>query len=408
MPKRKAKLCFVLMPFKDELKEVYWKAIKPACTQAGFASLRVDELKGTFNINRKIIEHIFSSDAIVADLTDWNPNVFYEMGLAHAIDNKTIMIIQQKDKLPFDVSTYRCLQYEQTETGLTRLTEGIVESLLSLEEWRQHPTNPAQDFKPPDHFIPKSAMESLRRELQEKEKLLRSALPKGEREKLQQQVQNLQYEMETKEKQFQDAKSNWQALQKELTQKTTENIKLKEDLKRLLSKSEQQTTPTPSFQLRSQPLESLSEEQVREMLEKTDFFDSRLNKKGKGLRHQFEALEQKGEKLVIDHTTGLTWQQSGSPKYMNYATAEKHLRELNDQRFAGYDDWRLPTLEEAMSLMAPKKFDDLYLDPKFDRTQQWIWTADKEYAGAAWYVNFYFGNCYHYDLTNYYFVRAVR
>ena len=59
------------MPFKDELKDVYWKAIKPACERAGFKSLRVDELEGVFNINREIIENIFKSDAVIADLTDW-------------------------------------------------------------------------------------------------------------------------------------------------------------------------------------------------------------------------------------------------------------------------------------------------------------------------------------------------
>ena len=111
------------------MKEVYREAIKPACEKAGFASLRVDELKGAFNINRKIIEHIFSSDAIVADLTGWNPNVFYEMGVAHAIDNKTITIIQKKDKLPFDVVTYRGIFYEQTAAGLAKLREDIFESL---------------------------------------------------------------------------------------------------------------------------------------------------------------------------------------------------------------------------------------------------------------------------------------
>ncbi len=82
MATKNKKLCFVLMPFKDDMKEVYWKGIKPRCVKAGFDALRVDELKGTFNINRKIIEHIFISNAIVADLTDWNPNVFYDMGVA--------------------------------------------------------------------------------------------------------------------------------------------------------------------------------------------------------------------------------------------------------------------------------------------------------------------------------------
>src|SRR5574342_357484 len=100
MSAEKEKKCFVLMPFSDDLKSVYWSAIKPACDQTGFRALRVDELKGPFNIHREIIQNIFRSEVVIADLTTWNPNVFYEMGVAHALGNKTIMIIQKQDKLP--------------------------------------------------------------------------------------------------------------------------------------------------------------------------------------------------------------------------------------------------------------------------------------------------------------------
>lgn len=165
MSQEKRKICFVLMPFSDNMKEVYDKAIKPACDKAGFDSLRVDELKGAFNINRKIIEYIFNSDAIIADLTKWNPNVFYEMGVAHAIGNKTIMIIQKKTKLPFDVSNYQCIMYSQTEAGLTELMGKIADSLLDIDEWRKYATNPVQEFKPREVFVPKSDFIALQNEL---------------------------------------------------------------------------------------------------------------------------------------------------------------------------------------------------------------------------------------------------
>jgi hypothetical protein len=58
---------------------------------------------------------------------------------------------------------------------------------------------------------------------------------------------------------------------------------------------------------------------------------------------------------------------------------------------------------------AEKKSGNLYIDPVFDRTQTWIWTADKESAGRAWDVGFYSGYCHHYDVGySYYVVRAVR
>ncbi|HEX9653116.1 MAG TPA: DUF1566 domain-containing protein, partial [bacterium] len=233
----------------------------------------------------------------------------------------------------------------------------------------------------------------------------RFCLIEGGRAKGHVQVQNLQHEVEAKEKQFRDAKSHWEALEKELAWKSAENTKLKKDLKRLKSKSDLQTR-----HLGSQPLENLSTERAKEMLKENDFFDNELNPRGKGLLHQYEAVKQGEEKLILDHSTALTWQQFGSPNYLTYADWGKHISDLNDKNFAGYNDWRLPTLEEAMSLMEPEKIGDLHLDPVFDRKQSLIWTSDKESAGTAWVVVFSGGLCFNdsvNDLIGSY-VRAVR
>ncbi|MGH7452812.1 MAG: hypothetical protein ACRENG_15800 [bacterium] len=165
MSNRNEKLCFMLMPFKKKLEAVYTKAIKPACDKAGFKAIRADKLIGPYNIHRDIIKHIFLSHTVVADLTDWNPNVFYEMGVAHAIDNKTIMIIRKRQKLPFDISSYCCISYDLSENGLKFLKQQIVESLKLINEWRQHPTNPVQEFKPHEAFVSKSVLNDLNREL---------------------------------------------------------------------------------------------------------------------------------------------------------------------------------------------------------------------------------------------------
>jgi hypothetical protein len=94
---------------------------------------------------------------------------------------------------------------------------------------------------------------------------------------------------------------------------------------------------------------------------------------------------------------------------MTYADAENYIRELNKKGVAGYNDWRLPTLEEAMSLMEPsEKHGDLYIDPVFDKTQRWIWTADKLRAGVAWVVSFGSGYCRSALVVYSFCVRAVR
>jgi hypothetical protein len=264
MPKTSDKLCFVIMPFSEDFQAVYWEAIKPACTKAGFEALRVDELEGVYNINQKIIEHIFESDAIIADLTNWRPNVFYELGVAHAIDNKTIMTIQKKDPVPFDVHSYRCIEYEQTATGLAKLSTSLVASLTSLATWRRHPTNPVQQFKPHDAFVPINALKELRQELQKKDELLKASVSKVEWEKLQQ-------ELSAKEKLLSESitKSDFETLQKQLAQKAAENAVLVQELDRMRLQS---AKSLPTLQLRSQPKDKLSGEAVKAMLKQYNFY----------------------------------------------------------------------------------------------------------------------------------------
>ncbi|MDZ7359773.1 MAG: TIR domain-containing protein [candidate division KSB1 bacterium] len=181
-----------------------------------------------------------------------------------------------------------------------------------------------------------------------------------------------------------------------------------------LQKKPPVSEPTPAvrptiIQLRHTPITSLSVEAVQQMLRQKDFFDKYWNVSGKGIRHQYKRAERRGAKLVIDHTTGLTWQQSGSKEYLNFKDAEAYIRQLKAKDFGGYNDWRLPTLEEAMSLMErEKKNGDLYIDPVFDRQQWWIWTADKASAGRAWYLSFGSGFCDHVAIGDVNGVRAVR
>ncbi len=169
---------------------------------------------------------------------------------------------------------------------------------------------------------------------------------------------------------------------------------------------------SPFFRSESQ---TLSEKEVRAILKKHDFYCREYdwnkvycNPNGRGFAHQYQPQTIQGDQVVLDQVSGLMWQQGGSNKYMEYEPAKKWIADLNQQSYAGYKDWRLPTLEEAMSLMEPKKKNgDLYIDPVFDKTQSWIWTADPIVgSAAAWVVSFDLGGCIPYYLFIY--VRAVR
>ena len=106
---------------------------------------------------------------------------------------------------------------------------------------------------------------------------------------------------------------------------------------------------------------------------------------------------------MIDTASDLMWQQCGSEKSMNFEVTKKWIEDLNHISYRGYNDWRLPTLEEAMSLMEPtQKNAGLYINPRFDSKQMWIWTADLEKdVSRAWVLVLDPGNCLG-DLLDYY------
>lgn len=139
--------CFVIMPFSPELREVFDHGIKPAVTACGYQCLRADETAFNGSINQLIVQEIIESDIIIADLTGNNPNVFYELGIAHAIGDKTIMITQQVDRLPFDIASYRVVTYRQTISGAVALRDELAKAIQNFPQWKQRPTNPVQDFR---------------------------------------------------------------------------------------------------------------------------------------------------------------------------------------------------------------------------------------------------------------------
>ncbi len=169
-------------------------------------------------------------------------------------------------------------------------------------------------------------------------------------------------------------------------------------------------TPTPSpsaFQkisLRSEPLQ-VSEDEFREVFG--------LAKNRRPLNYFQKRFEVQGD-VVVEKATGLMWQKSGSSKKMAHEDALKYIEQLNQERFAGFDDWRLPTVPELLSLEEPgEQSNDLYLDPIFDSKQEVCWSADtlpsKEGSrGAAWVVSFNTGSVLNRYLGSPYYVRAVR
>jgi hypothetical protein len=125
-------LCFVLMPFADSLQPIYDDHIRPTVEKAGLRCERADDIKGVSLITWDIWERINRSRFLIADLTDINANVFYELGLAHALSKDVILLTQSMDFVPFDLKAVRCICYDSTHRGTQRLEAGLAKTIAAL------------------------------------------------------------------------------------------------------------------------------------------------------------------------------------------------------------------------------------------------------------------------------------
>jgi hypothetical protein len=127
---------FVLMPFKADMLPVYEDHIKPTCTGMGLTVRRADDFFTAHSVVEDIWKAIVSARLIVADCTDRNPNVFYEIGLAHTIGKPTILLTQKSEDVPFDLRHLRYIAYQLTPRGMrefeTKFKE-TVQNVLSAE-----------------------------------------------------------------------------------------------------------------------------------------------------------------------------------------------------------------------------------------------------------------------------------
>lgn len=119
---------FVLMPFDGSFEDVYRLGIVETCKSAGLTAERVDEQRFTETILERIYRQIHAADFVIADVTGRNPNVFYEVGYAHAIDKPCILITQNISDIPFDLKHHRHLEYSSV-SDLKKKLDGEIEWL---------------------------------------------------------------------------------------------------------------------------------------------------------------------------------------------------------------------------------------------------------------------------------------
>lgn len=147
-------ICFVISPIgkegtkiHSEFKEVLDYIIKPAFEEAGYNHkvVRADEIDRSGSFIKDILENIYSSHIVVADLTGQNPNVFYELGVRHSLRPRTILIAQNIDDIPSDLREYRTIIYDTTAKGASAFRRRIKEFLNEIHKEPERRDNPVLD-----------------------------------------------------------------------------------------------------------------------------------------------------------------------------------------------------------------------------------------------------------------------
>ncbi len=125
---------FVIMPFSEPFDSLYRDVIAPVAHKLGFEIIRVDEIPGPGIILDDIQAQIEQAHAVVAEITTHNPNVFYELGYAHALRKPAVLLVRRDEsgKMPFDVRGYRAIFYDDSIGGKKNVERTLDQHLRAI------------------------------------------------------------------------------------------------------------------------------------------------------------------------------------------------------------------------------------------------------------------------------------
>ncbi len=125
---------FVAMPFEDSLKAVFEDHIKPVINRIPLTIRRADDLFATHGIMEDVWKAVLGSKIVIADCTGKNPNVFYEIGIAHTVGRPVILITQRADDVPFDLRHLRYILYSFTPRGMDQFEQVLRKTVDAIRE----------------------------------------------------------------------------------------------------------------------------------------------------------------------------------------------------------------------------------------------------------------------------------
>lgn len=135
------KQCFIISPIGEDLSDTRKRAdqvlkhlIRPALELCGYKAVRADEIDKPGLITSQVIQCVVNDELVIADLSETNPNVFYELAIRHSIRKPLIQIIQKGERIPFDVGGMRTISFDHQDLdSVAEAKDAIIAQIKELE-----------------------------------------------------------------------------------------------------------------------------------------------------------------------------------------------------------------------------------------------------------------------------------
>lgn len=138
------KVCFVVSPVgddgsptRDNADKLFRHILEPVCRTCGFEALRADQINDTDSITQTIMDKLASAELVIADITEHNPNVFYEMGYRKCLAKPLIHLKRRGETIPFDVNTIRTIEYDLTDLDGVEAVKDRIKSTIQTFSFEQ-------------------------------------------------------------------------------------------------------------------------------------------------------------------------------------------------------------------------------------------------------------------------------
>lgn len=134
------KTCFVVCPIGDDGSDIrkrsdtlFKHVLAPVCQECSFDPIRIDKENTNGSLTDEIIAHISNDDLVIADITDLNPNAFYEIGYRAALKKPAIHLMSKATDIPFDISSIRTFTYDLSDLdSVEEVKNRLVQTINSI------------------------------------------------------------------------------------------------------------------------------------------------------------------------------------------------------------------------------------------------------------------------------------